>query len=579
LACGFAAVLTLLVLPAPAAWAASPHIRSTIDTDRCAACHSVHASTAPLGSANVNARVCLGCHDGADPGASNVESGSANSFGLASGHSLSATATGGTGIAGCSTCHDSHGASADARMIPSKTVNGVAAPPTGTSQCVACHDAANSWFGPGYPSTSAPVRDAAGFPVAGTWPGPAAYASATNAHRLIPAADRTVAQSEPVRRQQGDCLYCHAAHRGANRYDGLLTTFTVPSTSTLSVDRSQGSYAALCFDCHDGSVPSGFSTAPVDIKRFATAPGGSGGHSVVTSGGTLPVGSPLPCFECHNPHGSARGNASMLSDERGGSLETSTPAGVRRFCFTCHTTFDTGSGWSSDASGYAPVSSAAKVVGISRGGGVLRLPDESAHVQADGRSCYDCHGNSYAAGGSNIHAPNASGKALVAQAAASFSAPASDTAPPITIADLTQASIGNVTLVAVDAGSGVASTHYVLDGSAPVTGTAIAVSADGTHTVGFWSVDTAGNTEATQTATFFVGPPQAASLPTTAASVPTTPAALPLPTPSVAPTLEVPAASAPPTVVAPVLFGRPALGPWLGPAGARAPAVSARLSG
>jgi predicted CXXCH cytochrome family protein len=563
----------LLTLPATAAWAASPHIRSTIDTDRCAACHSVHQSTAPLGGANVNAQICLGCHDGADSGASNVATGSANSFGLASGHSLSATAQGGTGIAGCSTCHDSHGASADARMIPSKTVNGVAAPPAGTQQCVACHDAANSWFGPGYPSTSAPVRDADGYPVAGTWPGPAAYSSAGNAHRLIQEASRTVAQSEPVRRQQGDCLYCHAAHRGPNRYDGLLTTFTVPSAATLAADRSQGSYAALCFDCHGGSTPSGFATAPADIKRFATAPGGSGGHSVVTSGGTLPVGSPLPCFECHNPHGSARGNASMLSDERGGSLETSTPAGVRRFCFTCHTASDTGNGWSSDVSGYAPVSSAAKVVGISRDGGVLRLPDGSAHIQGDARSCYDCHGNSYAAGGSNVHAPNASGESRVALAAASLSAPASDTAAPITIADLTQASIGSVTLVAVDAGSGVLSTHYVLDGSAAATGTAIAVSADGTHTVGYWSVDNAGNIEATQTATFFVGPPQASSLSTTAAAEPATSAAAasaPLPPPpSVVPTLPAPAALPSPIgVAAPVLFGRPAFGPVLGPVGA-----------
>ncbi len=135
--------------------------------------------------------------------------------------------------------------------------------------------------------------------------------------------------SEPVRREQGSCLYCHAAHGGANAYDGLLTTYTVPSQTTLASDKADGSYAALCFDCHGGTKPSGFATAPVDIKQFATASGGTGGHSIVTSGGTLPVGAPLPCFECHNPHGSQRGNSSLLTDERGASLGTTSAAGVR----------------------------------------------------------------------------------------------------------------------------------------------------------------------------------------------------------------------------------------------------------
>ena len=49
-----------------------------------------------------------------------------------------------------------------------------------------------------------------------------------------------------VKRQKGDCLYCHAAHRGANKYDGLLTTYTVPAQSTLEADREDGAFAALC---------------------------------------------------------------------------------------------------------------------------------------------------------------------------------------------------------------------------------------------------------------------------------------------------------------------------------------------
>ena len=76
-----------------------------------------------------------------------------------------------------------------------------------------------------------------------------------------------------MRRDQGDCLYCHAAHRGANAYDGLKATFRPTTAATLAADQTQGTYASLCFTCHGGVTPSGFATAPVDIKRFVTSGG------------------------------------------------------------------------------------------------------------------------------------------------------------------------------------------------------------------------------------------------------------------------------------------------------------------
>ncbi len=124
------------------------------------------------------------------------------------------------------------------------------------------------------------------------------------------------------------------------------------------------------------------------------------------SDGSLPVGAPLPCYECHNPHGSERGNGSLISDALGAGLDTSTTAGVRTFCFTCHTTSDTLSGWSSQTATYTAVSATDTVVGLRRDGGVggganvLHLPTTvAAHAQGDAVSCYDCHGNSYAPGG------------------------------------------------------------------------------------------------------------------------------------------------------------------------------------
>ena len=60
----------------------------------------------------------------------------------------------------------------------------------------------------------------------------------------------------------------------------------------------------------------------------------------------------------------------------------------------------------------------------------------------------------------------------------------------------------SVTLVASDAVSGVAATRYRIGAGAPATYTApIGVAAEGTTTLSYWSIDAAGNTEPTRTAT------------------------------------------------------------------------------
>lgn len=60
----------------------------------------------------------------------------------------------------------------------------------------------------------------------------------------------------------------------------------------------------------------------------------------------------------------------------------------------------------------------------------------------------------------------------------------------------------SVTLTRTDALSGVASTRYQIDGAASVAySVPFNVSGDGTHTVSYWSVDTAGNTETSHTDT------------------------------------------------------------------------------
>jgi hypothetical protein len=58
-----------------------------------------------------------------------------------------------------------------------------------------------------------------------------------------------------------------------------------------------------------------------------------------------------------------------------------------------------------------------------------------------------------------------------------------------------------LTLTAEDKLSGVAGTYYAVDGGEPQRGTVVTLTADGTHTVRYWSLDRAGNIEAAQTRT------------------------------------------------------------------------------
>ena len=87
-----------------------------------------------------------------------------------------------------------------------------------------------------------------------------------------------------------------------------------------------------------------------------------------------------------------------------------------------------------------------------------------------------------------------------------------DTAPPVTTASLSGTAGTNgwytgsvqVALSATDAGSGVASTWYAVDGGTLQTynGSPFTVTDDGTHTVTFYSMDNAGNQESDETTTF-----------------------------------------------------------------------------
>jgi hypothetical protein len=388
-------------------WNESPHANNG-KGNLCLTCHSLHRGDGQDDVAAGEVAICESCHDGAGARA-NVKDGPTDSFALASGHRVEEATRGADLTNECSSCHSPH---ADPRKrtglyrkkVAGHTIGG------GNAWCDACHDDKDSWR-PGYPATGNVSRDASGYPVLGTYPGPTVYdATAKDGHAGIDAG---------AGRPKGDCLLCHAAHRGQNRYDGLLLTFVPPSASTVASDQAEGTYAALCLGCHGGQK-AWAGRGAVDIARYVTRRDADGyaGHSIVTSGGTLPVGAPVPCYDCHNAHGSARRNGSLISDELGAGLSTTSAEGVRAFCLSCHSSSDD-KVWDSGRGEYV-LAGDEKFEGLRRdggGGNLLRLPDaaKAAHASTSLASCYDCHGgDETAADGYNVHDPRRAGADPVA---------------------------------------------------------------------------------------------------------------------------------------------------------------------
>ncbi len=424
--------LGLLALAPATALAVSPHVGGPA-LRTCSICHTPHkAATSDeilrgLGGTKGETPLCYVCHDGSGA-SSNVKTGS-DSFGLRSGHVLENIVDASTPrdlTNSCSGCHTPHGDSTKSPGLPASSVNSATVSTTDNSWCLACHNDAQDWYKTKgtYPALSNPSRDASGYPTAGTFAGASVYTSASaNAHLAIPA------RSGAETRTAGDCLYCHNAHGSASRYDSLAATLAPSSAASVATDRATGDYAALCFECHDGSM-----AGASDIKQYVTHEAtdvsdlASGGHRIKSPGGTLPPNSPLPCYDCHNPHGSSRGNKTLLSDALGAGLDTTASAGpesVRRFCLTCHVTSET-LGWDSVAATYTAVPATAKVEGLRRDGGAegsgpngvgknwLYLKTTPGHSRADvSMSCYECHGNEYGpADANNVHDPGSYSVAL-----------------------------------------------------------------------------------------------------------------------------------------------------------------------
>ena len=244
----------------------------------------------------------------------------------------------------------------------------------------------------------------AGVDLRGRWPGEAAYSNPaiTASGRFI--SPHAQDPDMPRRDSNGDgmCLNCHDPHGTANARDVLVARYG-----------GIGGHAAvgapveyrLCLNCHGRNGSAGMELENRLIEDFYDAGlnGDRAGHQIrknhdiaLSWPSYIQVGDMLPCYDCHDPHGSegnnrVQANAFVLSDQRpgwSGLTDTINDAEqCRRFCFGCHIPAD-------------GIPGSQTVEGIV----MNTLPDKEPHLSTATMSCYDCHGRDYSnPRGFNVH--------------------------------------------------------------------------------------------------------------------------------------------------------------------------------
>lgn len=202
----------------------------------------------------------------------------------------------------------------------------------------------------------------------------------------------------------GSCLNCHDPHETDNPFDLLVNTyrgiggFDEPTYPTRY---------ALCFNCHSAFGPAGMNVSGRLIQDFydSSLNGATGGHQInldpdiaLSWPPHVRQGDKLPCYNCHNPHGS-RGynnqgaNVYLISDQRPGwwglTDTKNDDVQARRFCLGCHIPAD-------------GVPGSQQVEGII----MNTLSNELAHQSTSTDGCFECHGSDYdRSNDHNVHNP------------------------------------------------------------------------------------------------------------------------------------------------------------------------------
>ena len=200
----------------------------------------------------------------------------------------------------------------------------------------------------------------------------------------------------------GLCRNCHNPHGASNYFDMLDTAYLNIQGAQIG---GRPSNYQLCFECHSTTGPADMDQENKYIADYydqSVNNDQQSGHQIKTTQGYVTAGDKLPCYDCHNPHGS-RGNdgvnpnAYLISDQRSDwsgldSTKTSNYQ-VRKFCFGCHKSSDNQGGGEVEGITMSAITS-----GI------------DAHNYSHSTHCYDCHGGDYSGPTSrNIHHPSPGG--------------------------------------------------------------------------------------------------------------------------------------------------------------------------
>jgi predicted CXXCH cytochrome family protein len=160
----------------------------------------------------------------------------------------------------------------------------------------------------------------------------------------------------------------------------LVATHTSPQSYPTATSYQA---VALCIDaCHDADGPG------PDVAQHYESSGSFAGHRINydpdivadTSTAYYQQGDQMPCYECHNPHGSQRGNYRMMADE----LSDTTATTKREFCESCHRDYDS-------------TEPTPTVAGMT----MRKLPTNTSHASSSTADCEGCH--------EEVHHPNPAG--------------------------------------------------------------------------------------------------------------------------------------------------------------------------
>ena len=320
-------------------------------------------------------------------------------------------------IGACTQCHDIHDtdqtAPAEEPVLFRPNDNNLCYDTSGVG---GCHDATplnyplpSSDFMPeftdypGYPEANASGDKIHGVMYRGRWPGSVVFESPdlVNGHYVSPHRndlDMPIQDAEGV----GQCRNCHDPHGTTNPFDMIKGNYRgVEGHADFGPPEAYDH----CFGCHGPDGPTGMNPSGRLIADFydeglnpETA-----GHQIrrdpdiaLSWPAYMQVGDKLPCYACHNPHGSrgndgVQPNAYLLNDAIPGWSGITDPRNVaeqgRRVCLGCHIPAD-------------GVAGSREVLGIV----MNTLSWRGPHRSGSTRNCMDCHGRSYDTGTShNIH--------------------------------------------------------------------------------------------------------------------------------------------------------------------------------